>query len=310
MLSESINTTREDFYPETTEYWVVTDRAEGPIRTAGSFETLVDPVVWPELLVFFIGDADSGEVDDSQYPHTWKFGHQESMFTSGVKPFTLYIGSEVGEDRRIDGNVIESLSIGGAARDVVSCSVGIIGSGDENLITAVDPDWTAYTEPYMTFASATTFEVGDVSRLTGGTAPTVEAFRLNFNRGFDSDYYVQGNRFLAAPLMSGMASLTGSIDFSWTAQAEHQRFLSAIGASATAGDQASFELDIMLRGALVGAATYNEIQFTMPVVNYTASTASVTARDRIVQTVDFVARGDKTDGACDIVVRNGTATYT
>ena len=57
LLSESINTTREDFYPETTQYWTVAHRAEGLKRTSGSFDTLVDPIQWPWLLVYFIGDS-------------------------------------------------------------------------------------------------------------------------------------------------------------------------------------------------------------------------------------------------------------
>jgi hypothetical protein len=305
LLTESINTTREDFYPETTQYWTVGKRAEGPKRTSGSFDTLVDPIVWPELLVYFLGDASSAGAGPD-YTHTFWFGDQESVYGADVKPVTTFIGVGIEKDRQIEGCLIESINLEAVAREVVSSTVNIIGSGDESLITAKNPDWSAYTEPYLTFASATTMTVGAVDRLT--TNPQIEAFRLNLSRGWDADFYVLGSNYLADAALSGMATVTGSMDFNFWSEDEHERFLSGVGASAM-GTQASFETIIDLQGATLGGSNYG-IEITIPTMHYTASTASVNARDRIIQTVEFIGMHDGTNGACKFVVTNDDATMT
>ena len=284
LLTESINTTREDFYPETTQTWVPGKRAEGFFRTAGSFDTLVDPCQWTKLLCFFTGDPSISV--GPPYTFTFKFGANEiyDVGSTGVKPFTTYIGVGIARDREIVGCVMDSLSLECVNKEVVTSTVGILGSGLESLhASAHDPVYTAYTQPYLTFQGATTFDVGVSNRLT--TAPAIEAFRMTMNRGWDADHYLLGSRFLGGnvgPMQSGMCSVEGTMDFSFTSEQEHERFLGAIG-TYTAGDQAPFKI----KAILAGAAGYS-IQIDIPVVHYRASTVSVSGRDRIVQSCDWV----------------------
>jgi len=326
LLNESINTTREDFYPETTDYWTIPMRSEGYFRTSGSFDTLVDPVVWPKLLVLFMGDptASSQQGGTTAYLHDFKFGADETFATTGVKPFTTRIGVGIEKDRQIVGCVAESLTIEAVAREVVSSSVGIIGSGSESLEAAtssgdVEVGWAKYTQPYLTFVSATLMNVGGtmdadgvitsgVDRLT--TDPTVEAFRLTLSRGWDADHYVLGTRFLYDGTMSGMASVEGSMDFSFTSEYELERFLSAIG-TYQAGDQTPFSARLRLVGAQISGIYYYTVDILLPQISFTASTQSVGARDRIVQTVDFKAKhAVLPDCACWIKVTNIATAYT
>jgi hypothetical protein len=312
LLNESISTTREDFYPETTQSWVVQKRAEGIFRTSGNFATLVDPMVWGELLVFFMGDAtSSGPNGDGQYTHTFPyFGDTETVTADEIKPVTVYIGTGIERDRQIEGCVINSLSLEATARNVVSSTVGIIGSGDEELIAAKTPDWSAYTRPYLTFANVSTMTIGGTDRLT--TQPVIENFRITFDRGFDEDYRVLGNRFWANAELSGMATSNGSMDFSFKSQDEHERFLQDVG-SYNAGDNpiAGWEIVLKLQSqAVIGGSSYRMLELTLPKVFYTASNPPVNARDRIIQSVDFTAMHDGTNGSGQFVLRNETATYT
>ena len=311
LLRETITTTREDFFPETVEHWTVGSKAEGFFRTSGDFEVLVDPVVWPNLLVLFIGDPTTSQPDatgaPNTYEHVFTFGGDETVSSTGVKPFTVKIGVGVERDRQIVGCVMESLAIEAVKQEVVSCTCSIIGSGNESLVTASTPDWSAYTQPYLTFASASTMTIGGTDRLS--TAPTIEAFRLTLTRGWDADHYVLGNRFLAAASLSGMATVEGSMDFSFTSQDEYERFLSSVGSS-SAGDQSSFEVVLELQGATIEGTYKYEVEITLPKVYYTVSRIPVTARDRIVQTCDFRAIYDDTiGGAAKILVRNTTTSY-
>jgi len=308
LLSESINTTREDFFPETTEFWTVDSKAEGFFRTSGDFEVLVDPIQWPKLLAYFIGDGTSAPAQGGgPFDHTFLFGANETVSTTGVKAFTLGIGVGIEKDRGILGTLIESLSIEAVNREVVSCTVSVVGSGEEKLWTAWTPTYASYTQPYLTFGSASTMTIGGTDRLT--TAPTIEAFRLTLSRGLDADHYVLGKRFLSAATLSGMASVEGTMDLSFTSEDEHERFLTAVG-SYISGDQASFALVMNLRGAVASGAQYYEVEFTIPETYYTGSTANVSGRDRIVQTVNF--RGNYASGtaaAAKIRVRNMTTSY-
>ena len=327
LLSESINTTREDFFPETTDYWTVSERAEGFFRTSGSFDTLVEPVIWPKLLVLFMGDPTASTVQGATaaYLHDFKFGADEvSTAATGVKSFTTRIGTGIERDRQITGCVIESISLEAVAREEVSSTVSIIGSGDESLITAqtssnVETGWALYTQPYLTFAGATVMTVGGTTDAAGAvtsgvdrlvTDPTIEAFRLTFTRGWDADHYVLGTRFLYDKTLSGMASVEGSMDFSFTSQDEHERFLAAVG-TYQAGNQTPFSVQLKLVGALIASTYYYTINIVLPEVTFTASTASVSARDRIVQSVDFKGQYATTpDCAAWIMVTNIATAYT
>lgn len=330
LLSEDIVTSREDFFPETMEYWTTADKAEGFFRTAGSFSTLMHPLMWPKLLVLFIGDGGStgaggnGTTDGSGYQHYWLFGANEvvDVNSTGIKSFTTRIGTGIEKDRQIGGCFIESMDIECVARQPVSVTCNIVGSGDERLVTHVAPAYTKYTSsagtdseevPYMTFDMATTMTVGGDDRLT--TAPIIEAIRLNLGRGYDTDHMRLGSKFLAAQTLSGMASVTGSMDFNFTSQDEHERFLAAVGTYA-AGAQASFAIALTLRSSqTIGndVDVFYDITLTMTECYYTGagSTVSLAGRDRIVQTVNFRANYNSTDaGACKIGAITDTQAYT
>lgn len=318
LLSESVNTTREDFFPDTTETWVGQDRAEGIFKTAGSFDILVEPNIFPKLMTFFIGDpVSSTPISDSGYTHTWKFGNKETVATTGIKPFTIWVGTGAAVDgagtddvdRQMASNVFESMSLEYSGRDLVSLTMGVLGSGKEAMVEDKTPVYTVdYTgQPYFTFADCSLFQINGVSRLAD---PMVEAFSLNLNRGYDADHFRLGSRFWAYPSLSGMASVGGSIDLSFTSTDEHEHFLSALGAAATAGDQTPFALQCKLEGALYGVTDKYTIDVTVPKVSFTASTPSVSGRDRVVQKLDWRGMNDGTDSACTIVVKNIKEAYT
>ena len=160
----------------------------------------------------------------------------------------------------------------------------------------------------MAFTSASQFTIGGSDRLT--TQPTVEAFRLTLGRAWDEDHYVLGNRYLAYPILSGYATVEGSIDLTWLSQDEYERFLQAVGQTET-GDQDSFAISLVLKGQQIESGYYYQIQVDIPKAYYTGSRANVTGRDRIIQTVDFRGIYDSSEGcAAKITVQNKTSSYT
>lgn len=304
VLRESMETTREDFFPETTEYWTPDVKAEGFFRAGGDMELLIDPVQFPKLLVLFLGDPISSNISGSVWRHDFKFGANEAVSATGIKPFTYFKGLGIEKDRQFEGCYITSLSIEAINREVASCTASIVGNGNETLVTAETPSYAAYAQPYLTFASATTMTVGETDRLT--TAPTIEAYRLTLTRGYDTDHYVLGKRYLSAQTPSGMATVEGSMDFSFTSEDEHERFLTAIGGTET-GDQASFETTLRLSGATISDTEKYFVHFVTGETYFTASTAALTGRDRIVQACNFRANYHAANAsACRIYVQNIT----
>lgn len=307
ILSESMETTREDFFPETTEFWTPDVKAEGFFRSGGDMSGLIDPVQFPKLLVFFMGDGTPVNIDDTTYVHTWGFGGSETVAATGIKPFTYFKGTGIEKDRMFEGCYIQSMSFEAINREPASYTATIVGNGHETTLNAKSPSYAAYTQPYLTFASAGLMEIGEVDRLT--TAPTIEAFRLNLNRGYDTDHYVLGNKYLSAQTPSGMCTVDGTLDLSWTSQDEHERFLTAVAGTET-GNQASFPIYLRLDGAISSGIHKYFVKWYLRECYYTTSTASVSGRDRIIQTVGFRANYNSTDSAaCEMEVQNITTSY-
>ena len=321
LLDESLVTSREDFFPDTTEYWSQASKSEGYFRTSGTVNVPLDPVIFPWVLVMGLGDPHTENVSaNGTYRHLFRFGANEVIAATGIKPFTTKIGVGVEKDRQLHGCYVNSLAFDCVSRELATCAIGVTGSGQESLAAAADPTtgWSLYTKPLLTFNSTQAATVGNTfdtdlitadgtDRLT--TAPEIEAFRLTLDRSYDSDYYPLGSRYIGSPIPSGMVSATGSMDFNFSSQDEHERFLAAVN-SYTTGDQASFGVDIKLRGPVVGGSFYYYIEFILPKTYYTVSTPSVKARDRIMQTVDFRTVYDSTT-ACSaaIAINNITASY-
>jgi len=314
LLSEGIATSREDFYPETTDYWTSATYMDGFFRTAGSFDVLIDPVQWPKLLVLFIGDGNSAQSNGAAYTHTFNFGADEDVATTEIKPFTTRLGVGIEKDRQIAGNVIESITIEASKQNPVRSTVTITGSGNESLQTAksqsdVETGWEAYTQPYLTFANAETMTIGGVDRLT--TSPTIESFSLTLSRKWDAENYVLGNPFVNAPVLSGFAEVTGTMDLTFRSEDEYERYLSAVGGSGI-GAQAPFELVLDLQGNSIGSTGCKYgVKITIPRARYNNSNINFTGRDRIVQTVEFKGLWDKTtDAAAKLEVTNIATAYT
>lgn len=311
LFNETVVTSREDFYPETTQYWEPSNKLEGFFRTRGTVTMPVDPVVFPQLLVYFMGDPVSNKLAEAgaedPYEHTFKFGANEVVAGSGLKSFTTDIGVGIEKDRRLFGCMGTKLSIEAISREQVTCSLDLVGNGNETLVDPGTPDYSTYTQPEFTFNSAYAMTVGGASRIT--QQPTIEAFRLDLERGVAEDYYPLGKRYVNAFLPSGVASVSGSMDFTFESEDEHERFLSAVGQFAT-GDQASFATALTFRGAQIYLTNYYTLLITIPKTYYTVSTPSTKARDRIVQTCDFKGIYDTgTSCAASIYVVNVTTGY-
>lgn len=326
LLNESLNTTREDFYIDTTQYWSTPERAEGYFRTSGSIDILVDPVIFPNVLVHAMGDPKlangaSGSVSlgSSVYKHTWLIGYNEEYSsenaTTGIKSFTTHIGQGIEKDRVLYGCLFGGFSLEAVAREHFTCSLDVFASGHEKLVANADPylpanvatGYTLYTQPYFTFNNVATMTIGAADRIDAD--PLIEAFRMRVDRGWDQDLYTLGKRYIGRAMQHGMVNVNGSMDFAFTSENEHERFLSAVGTYET-GDQTQFETVIGLQGATAGGAYKYSLTITIPKTSFTASTTNLNARDRIVQKVDWRGSFDLTSKcAAQIDIQNLTSSY-
>ena len=311
VLSESMETTREDFFPDTSAYWVVDDgeKAEGFFRAGGDFNLLVDPVQWPKLMVLMFGDGSPTKVGATiAYKHVWLIGANETVAATKIKPFTYFKGTGIEKDRMFEGCLLTGMQFEAVNRQPLTTTFTVLGSGNETLINAKNPTYAAYTQPFMVAHQTATFEIGGADNLT--TAPQIEAFRLNINVPFDADHYNLGSRYLSQATLSGKWDITGSMDLSWTSQDEHERFLTAVAGTGT-GDQAQFAVNGIWTAATIESTYKYTIEWTMTACFYTGSTASWTARDRIVQTVDFRPTYNATDScAVKLEITNIATSYT
>ena len=310
ILNESIHTTREDHFPETAEYWTPSDYVRGPFRAGGDISILVDPKQFPKLLVLHLGDPSTTTLlADTVYQHVFTYGGTESVSTTGIKSFTIIKGTGVEKDRQFNGGIITNLTVEARAREPVAATVSVVGNGDELLITASSANYVAYSgQRYMTFADANTMTIGGTDRLT--TAPVIESFTIELPRGYDTDHYRLGSPYMADQSLHGVAVPTGTMDFGFKSQDEHERFLGAVGATET-GPQSGHIMVLTLRGDLISSGYYNQITFSIPETYYTASENAVNARDRIVDVVSYRGNYHLLSGhAVQITVINTTSSYT
>jgi len=308
ILNESINPNREDYFPETTEYWTTDTKVEGHFSAEGDTVIPVEPIQWPKLLVLHCGDPTTTGPVDSAYTHVFKFGANETIGATGVKNFTVKKGVGIEKDIQMTGGIIENITIEYAAKEPIVSTVTVLGSGNATLETAASASYSDYTQNFYAFHETATFTVGGSDRLD--TAPTVEAFTINLRRGIDADHYVLGSRGRYSTPLSGFASVEGTLDLSFTSEDELERFMGSVGTSAM-GDQASFEIVCTLTGELIGSSEKYDIEVTIPEAYYTESVQNVTGRDRIIQTINWRGNYNASDAcAAKITVVNGTDSYT
>ena len=309
ILNESINSTREDNFPETAETWSPGDYVQGPSRAGGDIATLVEPYQFPKLLAFHLGDpATTTVLSGVVYQHVFNYGGTESVSSSGLKSFTIFKGTGIEKDRQFDGGIITNLNVEARAREVVGATITVIGNGKETLVTASGANYVRYSgQRYLTFADATVMTVGSADRLI--TDPVIEAFTLELPRNYDADHYRLGTPYMADQSPSGVIVPTGTMDFGFKSQDEHERFLGMVGATST-GPQSGHITVLTLKGDLIASGYWNQITVSLPETYYTASENAVTARDRIVNTVNYRGNYHSLSGhSAQITVQNKTSSY-
>lgn len=310
ILNESVETTREDHFVETAENWTPGDYVRGPFRAGGDISILVDPHQFAKLLVLHLGDPSTSVIiTGSVYKHAFTYGGTESVSATGIKSFTIIKGTGVEKDRRFDGGIIANIGLEARAREVVAGTISVVGNGRETLQTASGASYAMYSgQRYFTFADAGVMTAGGTDRLT--TDPVIEAFTIELPRGYDTDHYRLGSEYMADQSLHGVAIPTGTMDFGFKSQDEHERFLSIVGGTST-GPQSGHITVLTLQGDTLTSTYKNEISISIPETYYTASENAVTARDRIVQTVNYRGNHHDLSGhSVMITVQNATSAYT
>jgi len=310
ILSETVHSRRDDFYPETQAYWTPESYVRGPSSVGGDIEVLVEPYQFTKLLVYHLGTPSTSTVlSGTVYAHAFSYGGTEKVSLSGLQSFTLVKGDSVEKDRQFDGTFITDIETEARAAEVVAGTISVVGKGSESLITASSANYITYSgRRYLTFADASVMTVGGSSRLTAD--PTIESFTLRLPRGYDTEHRRLGSPYIAAQTLHGVAIPEGTMDFTFTNKDEHERFLSHVGATSI-GAQSGFITVLTLAGDTISSGYTDQITISIPETRYTASEAAVTGRDRIVQTVNYRGNYHALSGhSVMITVQNATSAYT
>ena len=271
-------------------------RVPGPYRVSGSFDMVVAPDNIALLLKAGLGSVSTTAGGGGAYKH-------EFTPADTLPSLTLEVCPDVGSrSRQIVGVGITSLGFEATAREVLTCSVDVLGQ-KETLVSPSSPTLPSL-RPFIFFE-------GSLS-LGGSDVANVEAFRFTIENDIPDDAFVLGSRFLPGLRVQGM-TVSGDMDVAFTTWDLYKRFFGNATASTPQTSLESVSLTLTFTGESTGDTTagYENYKFIaeFPKVYFDTSEANFDRRDRIVQSLGWTAIYDSASGyICKLTVINTDAT--
>ena len=253
--------------------------APGAYIPSGDIVAPVDAVMIGYLLKWTLGQVSTTRPDATGAPdvrrHTFTPANQLQSFTAAV-------GKDIFEHRFI-GCVVDSMEL--SVEDEFATVTASIVARQDRKATLATPTFSDVS--YFTFAQ-TIATVGTVQ------AP-VESLTLSIANNADGEAGVRlGSRFPAF-IAVGAREVTVSMDLTFEDTTHLEKFWGAPSGPVDIPTQA---LTITMTGPPINASpTHNyRLEFTLPRVVYQTSNQEISARDRIVQSVEGRALFDRTVG--------------
>lgn len=295
IVSESMKPDNKVLYPETIEARDFTSQAAGPYGLAGTIECLVSPENLGELLRALFGKAPS-----TTNPYAGVYRHKFTGADS-LSSVSMEIGLDAITARRIQGGIIDSLTLECASKEYLSASLDCIGQKD--ILAALgSPTWP--TLPFFTWAQAV------ATRDTVDLSAAVEAFSLTIANNVYDDIQSFNSRFLPR-IENARRDINGSFDLAFLNTDDYKKFFGAAAVTEPQAVLTPVALNMKFTGAIIASTYPYYIEIDLPKVVYdTLGGPFLDRRERLIQPVDFHALYDASSAyAVAITLQNTIASY-
>ena len=285
LASEDLKTEHEWILPELAGYRWKRLAMKGTMRVGGSVDAYAQFDSLGLFLLGALGSVSTSQPDAVGAPSVYR---HEFTPAEGLPSYTLRVASEV-TGRQFLGCVCSSLELSVAPGELLGVSVEWVGQREE----AFSPEEPAWDEsPYISFADLASAEVG-------GSPVNLEALTLTIENDLADDAFELGSAYLPEIPVQAL-SITGSFDLKFKDRTHLDRFLS--------GEETS--LYLRFEGPEIEGGLRYSFELDLPRIIYKTAGANVSARDRLVESVEFEALFDPVGGRImKAVLQNKEAGY-
>ena len=286
LASEDLKTTHDWIMPELAGTRWKRHAIHGTMKVGGSVDCYAQFGSLGAFLLAALGSVSTTQPDPGNAPGVFK---HEFRPAEALPSYTLLVASEV-TGRKFLGCVCSSLELSVAAGELLGLSFEVVGQREEAFTPegAVELDKT----PFISSADLATCHIG-------GVEARLEALVLTVSNRLADDVFELGSRYLAEVPAQAL-EITGSFDLRFASREHLDRFLS--------GEETS--LYLRFTGPELEGGLRYELEVELPRIVYKAAGANISARERLVERVEFEALHDEEAGyAIRFVLQNQEGAY-
>ncbi len=285
VASEDLKTTHDWIMPELAGARWKRHAIKGTVKVGGSVDAYAQFDTLGDFLLAALGAVSTAQPDPANAPSVFK---HEFTPAEALPSYTLIVASEI-TGRKFLGCVCSSLELSVAPGELLGLSLEVVGQREE-ATTPGEPSWS--NEPYVSFSDLAECQVG-------GEPVALEALTLTISNGLADDAFELGSRYLPDVPVQGL-EITGSFDLRFRDRTHLDRFL--------AGEETS--LYLRFEGPEIEGGLRYALELHMPRIIYKAAGANISARERLVERVEFEAIYDPAAGyVLKAVLQNREAGY-
>jgi len=285
LASEDLKTEHEWIMPELAGHRWRRYAIRGTMRVGGSVDAYAQFGSLGAFLLASLGSVSTSQPDPDGAPSVFK---HEFMPAEALPSYTLRVASEVA-GRQFLGCLCSSLELSVAPGELLGISFGVVGQREE-AFSPGEPEWDE--SPYISFADLANAEIG-------GSPVSLEALTLTIENDLADDVFELGSAYLPEIPVQGL-SITGSFDLKFKDRTHLDRFLT--------GEETS--LYLRFDGPEIEGGLRYSLELDLPRIIYKTAGANVSARDRLVESVEFEALFDPVEGRIlRAVLQNQEAGY-
>ena len=285
IASEDISTEHEWILPELAGYRWKRYAAKGTVKVGGSVDCYGQYGSLGSFLLAALGSVATSQPDPANAPSVYK---HEFVSSEALPSYTILVASEV-TGRKFLGCVCSSLELSLAPGELLGVSFELVGQREEGFT----PEEPSFDEtPFLSFSDLASCKIG-------GVEITLEAITITISNDLVDDAFELGSRYLPEIPVQGL-EITGSFDLKFKDRSHLDCFL--------AGEETSFHL--RFEGPEIEGGLKYALELDLPRIIYKAAGANVSARERLVERVEFEALYDSTAGyVMKAVLQNREAGY-
>ncbi|RLI09365.1 hypothetical protein DRO32_00765 [Candidatus Bathyarchaeota archaeon] len=271
IASEDLRTDQEWIIPELAGSRWKKHAVMGPARVRGSVSTYAQFSSVGDFLLAALGHVSTSQPDPDAAPTVFR---HEFRPADSLPSYTLMVASEV-TGRKFLGCLCSRLELTLSAGELLGLTFELVGRKEE-AFTPSEPEFDG--TPYISSSDLVLCEIG-------GSSASLEALALTISNDLADDAFELGSRYLPEIPVKGL-EVSGSFDLKFKDRAHLDRFL--------AGGETSLRL--RFEGPEIAGGLGYAFELEMPRIIYRAAGANISARDRLVEKVEFEALYDEGAG--------------